>query len=459
LFSSAPALYAATYYVDGTSGQDTNPGLSEVTAWKTITKVNASRFSPGDQILFKRGCVWREQLTVPSSGSAGNPIIFGAYGTGNKPVISGANAGAPASPVRNYCVFLQRNYAIIDGLELDYPANSDILLSDADYNIVRNCTVKHAPNFGWKAGIVLNHANHNLISGNTVQDCYHGIVLSSYHAAQSDRNTDANTISRNTITRIDGTGISVASGSTTSYQLKGNIIEYNDVSLCSQTFDDTGGIVTSRAGTGNVIRYNKSYNNGRDPSTMRGTGIMIDENSNGEQVYYNIVYGNTSSGISTSGDDTLIYNNVMYNNALGIFLFCSGITRDSSANSRIKNNIIVANGSQSYAKVRSQAVASGGNVFDYNIYFGSAKERPFSWDSGGPPADDHTWAQWQVHNPEAHSLVSDPLLVNATGGDFRLQSTSPAIDAGTSVALEQDYEGKLITGNPDIGAIERPTGR
>jgi hypothetical protein len=79
--------FAATYYVDVTNGRDINNGLSPESAWKTIAKVNASRFNPGDQVLFKRGETWREQLTVPSSGSAGLPITFGAYGSGNKPII------------------------------------------------------------------------------------------------------------------------------------------------------------------------------------------------------------------------------------------------------------------------------------------------------------------------------------------------------------------------------------
>ena len=83
--------WSATYYVDATNGNDSNPGLSGVTPWKTIAKVNASRFYPGDQILFKRGQVWREQLTIFSSGSAGNPIRFGAYSTGNTPEIKGSD--------------------------------------------------------------------------------------------------------------------------------------------------------------------------------------------------------------------------------------------------------------------------------------------------------------------------------------------------------------------------------
>ena len=63
---------AATYYVDATTGDDSKDGLSPGTAWKTIAKVNVSAFLPGDQILLKRGEVWRESLVPPSSGTAGN---------------------------------------------------------------------------------------------------------------------------------------------------------------------------------------------------------------------------------------------------------------------------------------------------------------------------------------------------------------------------------------------------
>ena len=82
---------AATYYIDAANGRDTNTGLSESNPWQTIAKVNASSFWPGDQILFKRGQVWREQLTVPSSGSSIYPIVFGAYGKPFSPIINGSD--------------------------------------------------------------------------------------------------------------------------------------------------------------------------------------------------------------------------------------------------------------------------------------------------------------------------------------------------------------------------------
>lgn len=82
--------FCATYYVKN-SGDNNASGLSDESAWQTISKVNSTSFKPGDTILFKRGGVWREQLTVTSSGSEGKPITYSAYGSGNNPEINGAD--------------------------------------------------------------------------------------------------------------------------------------------------------------------------------------------------------------------------------------------------------------------------------------------------------------------------------------------------------------------------------
>ena len=90
-FFLTAAASAATYYVDVTNGNDSNNGLSEINSWQTIAKVNASEFQPGDQVLFQRGETWRGTvLTIPSSGTSGNPITFGAYGAGASPILSGS---------------------------------------------------------------------------------------------------------------------------------------------------------------------------------------------------------------------------------------------------------------------------------------------------------------------------------------------------------------------------------
>jgi hypothetical protein len=80
---------ATTYYVSSSTGSDSNNGTSLSTPWQTIGHVNGQTFQPGDSILFRRGDVWNESLTPPSSGSSGNPITFDAYGTGPAPNLTG----------------------------------------------------------------------------------------------------------------------------------------------------------------------------------------------------------------------------------------------------------------------------------------------------------------------------------------------------------------------------------
>ncbi|MBN1975885.1 MAG: right-handed parallel beta-helix repeat-containing protein, partial [Anaerolineae bacterium] len=81
-----------TYYVS-TSGLDSNNGLSELTPFKTVAKVNLLSLGPGDRVLFKCGDVWHtEQLVVSKSGTEAEPITFGSYPEGctDKPVFSGS---------------------------------------------------------------------------------------------------------------------------------------------------------------------------------------------------------------------------------------------------------------------------------------------------------------------------------------------------------------------------------
>lgn len=83
------AAWCAPYFVDAVAGSDSNTGLVETAAWKTLAKVNGTSFPFGSTVMLKRGSVWREQLTVPSSG-----LTIDAYGTGALPTI---DSSAPVS--------------------------------------------------------------------------------------------------------------------------------------------------------------------------------------------------------------------------------------------------------------------------------------------------------------------------------------------------------------------------
>lgn len=87
----AAAATGTTYYVS-TSGSDANSGTSSGSPWKTLAKVNATTFQPGDQILFQDADTWTGQLWPKGSGTSTAAITIGSYGSGAKPAIAGAGA-------------------------------------------------------------------------------------------------------------------------------------------------------------------------------------------------------------------------------------------------------------------------------------------------------------------------------------------------------------------------------
>lgn len=89
-FGQDTSINGTAYYVS-VDGSDNNDGLTAATPWQTIDKVNASMgsLSPGDGILFKRGDTFYGSINITKTGTPGNPITFGAYGSGDKPVITG----------------------------------------------------------------------------------------------------------------------------------------------------------------------------------------------------------------------------------------------------------------------------------------------------------------------------------------------------------------------------------
>ncbi|MBD3242353.1 MAG: hypothetical protein GF331_17305, partial [Chitinivibrionales bacterium] len=82
----------ATYYVSSSQGDDSRTAQqaqSASTPWASLDKVNALALQPGDSVLFKTGDTFRGGLEVSGSGTTGQPIVYGSYGSLQKPVIDG----------------------------------------------------------------------------------------------------------------------------------------------------------------------------------------------------------------------------------------------------------------------------------------------------------------------------------------------------------------------------------
>ncbi len=86
-------IKAANYYFSAKSGDDSRSSLqaqNPSTPWKTINKLNGFLdLKPGDSVLFNRDETFYGSLTINASGTEGKAIVYGAYGTGANPVITG----------------------------------------------------------------------------------------------------------------------------------------------------------------------------------------------------------------------------------------------------------------------------------------------------------------------------------------------------------------------------------
>jgi hypothetical protein len=99
----AAGISAGTnYYISSSGGSDSNNGTSPSSAWKSFSKLNTewNNINPGDTILIKRGDYFAPssignlaviEFPINKSGVEGSPIVIGAYGSGELPVISGEN--------------------------------------------------------------------------------------------------------------------------------------------------------------------------------------------------------------------------------------------------------------------------------------------------------------------------------------------------------------------------------
>ena len=184
----------------------------------------------------------------------------------------------------------------------------------------------------------------------------------------------------------------------------------------------TGGGVENNTFSYNVIRYD-------------GT------NSDHIAFMYYVTQNNLKTGMN------YFVNNVVYaNGGMGLYFASDYI----AGNWKIQNNII-------HSPIRAASTNANDNahvLFSNNIYDNVSDTSGFQMMGGAI-----TYAQWKATYGQdlTGSRIENPLFISSS--DFRLQSGSPAINAGVNVGLTTDYLGKAIVGLPDIGAYEYGSSR
>jgi hypothetical protein len=341
----ATPVWGATYYVDQSGGNDGAAGTSEGTAWSSIAKVNdyaeATGFSDGDSILFKKGETWGSgQETLGDDGTdinwgTINGLTIGAYGSGNLPRFD-ANQFVPINITAPNVDNLVIEYLDLSGM--DAISGSRALMVDGQSSsqtdgmqgvTIRYCIINGATGASSyprpQAAIRLDDiggditVNNNTLS-NYIQDTWANTITS------WGLNDSLGIIIKyddggdQTVAKTAGT-VSIYSNSITTFYA--DHMHLNNIRTTTNIYDNTldsfGENIIDLKG----CRYVNIYNNVMSDSDGRagegGTG------SDGPMI---VIHDSDATGYYDS-DNISVYENYGYNHDRGVFRLLNNSTNIS----------------------------------------------------------------------------------------------------------------------------------
>jgi hypothetical protein len=479
---SPPTGSHGIYYVDCSASQNGNGTVAS--PWSSLPSVNAFTFSPGDQLLLKRGTACSGALTPQGSGAAKAPIVIDAYGTGSPPMIDGGSAEAALK-------LFNQQYWEITSLEITGGSRYGIYVSgntpNASINHIylRNLNVHGATYTSTKRAdsgevvIATNGAgqivNDVLIDGVTAHDSHvsEGISVSAGGAWIEGNGVSQPlgshvTVQNSTAHDVYGDGILIAelnhgllqrnvvyrsglcpncTGSTPvglwEWYCHTCTVQYNE-SYANQSWGGDGGdFDIDYYNDDNVVQYNYGHDSAGYCVAFFGAGGRASHNN---IFRYNVCSDNgRRSDLSKQGevfvytwdqgslDGVQIYNNTFYwNPASNAPAFSAGDAAYSGSAPRFfKNNII-------YATVPGMTHTTSAIVLDNNIYWTTSSSPP-TWQVGA--TNFSSFSAYQAGtNQDIHSYSTDPMLnspnYHAAGKPvfaFHLLPGSPAKSTGADV--------------------------
>ena len=463
IVGAASASIAANYYV-AIAGNDTNSGTLSA-PFKTVQK-GLSVVKAGDTCWIGEGA-YNEALTLQTSGTSAARITVKNYNGGAVTINSGNSRAIKLNGTIGYYTF--DTITFVSNYVGAYVGNKDFSLdfgmgsswwgygSPIDGNmgnngnngfIVQNCTITGSLAFMGSNNIVQDCNINGVSSTGTFSNAIHDMTITSHdntyrnnsihdytaRGIWSMSNTYNITVSGNTIYDIGSKG---TSSQGCGIDFDGAYLPVSTSNMSRNTIYSVGIGTQFENGLNCIADSNVVHNAYTGLSAINyGTDYAYQEfrNINTNNIFKNnVVYNTTSSGIITmSSPGNYIYNNTIDHNTSGFagILLANQATSFNSNNNVVINNILTNNN-------RALVVegSATGIIAKYNLYYGNASNGYSS----------------------ANSIYANPLYVNSGSFNFNIQSTSPAINAGNTIAeIMYDIEG---TPRPqgsayDIGAFE-----
>lgn len=395
---ASPALAQSAgrvFYVSPT-GSDLNPGTQSA-PWQTIGKAAATLIA-GDTAMVLDGTYDEPSIGISNSGTQSNPITIKAQN--RRQAILASRSGC------NPSMSIHGSWIVIDGLRFTISPNNPGCASPNSATVYIRCWEAtggiYYPSTG-TAGCTLRGA---LMDPHPSRFEHFKSNQDRTLVEDSDLGDIATfgtfgTVFRNNIVRPRGgsaAGI-IAKGGSRSFQAYNNIVYQSDnwLGLILGGSPPGPSYPVFAPGGETIACYNcLAYNN-----------VVINQGSHPSAL-----------SLGTMGaHNSALFNNVVINGPL--------TTLDDSRGNTFKNNIVVCNGK---AALRDWNDASA--ILDYNN---------FNNCSGAPS--------------QAHPINGDPLFVDPSS-DWRLQTGSPAIGAGTPVSFT-GYGGEVIDVSSDKDGLVR----
>jgi uncharacterized repeat protein (TIGR02059 family) len=511
-------IASATDYYISSSGKDTNNGLSSSAPWKTIAKVNASSFSPGDTIFFNKGDTWREPLTVSSSGSESAYITFASYGAGSAPKILGSEevtswiydtgnvwysknaVDDPYALSRHANIYFKETNGNISwgraekvekkDLTVEYDwgwiSNHIYIYSSTDpntrysgaeitqreicvdmnskeYLAFNGLEIAYSGNWGITGDIPYSE-----LSGLIVRNCHiHHIGIKGSVGAYGLSIWYSDMLIKDNIIHDCGRRL-------ISLYLYNQVIHPHDVIIDGNTLYDgyhTSGIDINTNAAGSwkniIIRNNIFYQNTNSIDAVENPtveNIFIAEQgtltgSVSDVYIYNNIFKNPNyySILLEHASSIYIYNNTFYGDNPAATTLNGGFIGMSGAGSyTIKNNIFYNNISHSTnANFRCLAVASTtGTAISDYNLFYKTDE---SQTLVSWHSTGYASSQWATYKKVSGQDAHSPTPDDpffVSSSDYHLRAGSPAIGTGVNIGLKTDYDGNAFKNPPSIGAYE-----
>jgi hypothetical protein len=481
----ASVCHSATYYV-ANDGNDSKAGTSIPNRWATIAKVNGSSFSADDQILFNRGDIWKEYLLPPSSGAADHHIVYGAYGTGDRPIINGSDLMTG---------FVVHSGNIWKKTGVTYEPNAVYFDNIAGQNAGAIVDVDSVRDWYWASDVLYIYSASDPATLYTAP----GVEANARNYAIKIEDVGFNTVQNLHLTKAKYDGIKIYDSSNRHHIIEGVLADYNykaNILVMTGTVYISDSEASYSVSEHGIYLAEETIDSAVEHCHLHHNlyqGIQInpqdagDERTSGMIVRYNNIHDNGQTGIGVHAtSDSEFYGNVIYNNLRNGLCFYDhddGIGYGCHYNLVYNNTVVVPVTSDSYASGLCARNHSYSNTFRNNLVYvvdptapnfyidnNSTTDTSANYDLLYRASGTHygyvdsvwkTWGEWQGLGYDTDGLITKPLFqanppTEVSG--YQLIAFSPGVNGGVTLggAYSTDYAGKTRgwgTGF-DIGAYE-----